>query len=92
MISTYTLSEYTDSDSVVEVSYTNSDGHIHSRVVVLPKDSDGNTDEESLSSILRDQLKSVNDRANMGLLGFRDPNAADPTVALLEDSSSSTEK
>ena len=91
MISTYTVSEYSNSDSTVEISYVNEDGHLHDRVIALPKDDDGNVQEEVLSDILKDLLKSVKNRESMGLLGFRDPNAVDTLAEDLPDESAAEE-
>ena len=84
MIATHIVGEYTDSDSVVEISFVNEDGHLHDRVICLPKNEDDTVNEEALSQVIRDLLKSVKDRESMGLLGFRDPDAVDDLAANLD--------
>ena len=85
MITTHIVGEYTNSDSVVEISFVNGDGHLHDRVICLPKNEDDTVNEEALSQVVKDLLKSVKDRESMGLLGFRDPDAVDTLAGDLPD-------
>ena len=92
MITTHIVGEYSDSDSVVEISFVNGDGHFHDRVIHLPKNEDDTVNEDALSEVVRDLLKSVKTRESMGLLGFRDPDAVDPMAELLESSTEVSEE
>jgi len=82
MISTYTLGEYSAEDTVTDITYTNADGHVHVRTVTIPRDSDGEVIQDSFCQILADQLKNVNNKADLGLIGFGDPNVPDDAMLL----------
>jgi hypothetical protein len=82
MISTYTLGEYSAEDTVTDITYTNADGHVHVRTVNIPRDSDGEVIQDSFCQILADQLKNVNNKADLGLIGFGDPNVPDDAMLL----------
>ena len=60
---------------------------VHDRVICLPKNEDDTVNEEALSQVVKDLLKSVKDRESMGLLGFRDPDAVDDLAANLDSDS-----
>ena len=74
MISTYTIAEYTNEDTSVEVTYENSEGFIHKRNINIPHLEDGSIDEEYFNEILEGQLRGVNNKITVGAIGFTNPN------------------
>lgn len=84
---TYTVADYLESDSSVEVTFTNADGHTHKRQINIPHLEDGSVDEDYLQEILEGQLRGVENKIKVGAVSFTDPNAvtepdpaADPPV------------
>ena len=72
---TYSVAEYTAEDRTVEVTYTNADGHIHTRQINIPKTSEGAVDAEYLTEIFEEQLAGVENKVRVGAVTFVDPNA-----------------
>lgn len=81
MAITYTVAEYTEADSTVEVIFVNDDGFEHKRRVNLPKNSDGTIDEEYFSEILEGQLRGVENKLRVGAVSFIDPSTQPEPVA-----------
>ncbi len=77
MAITYTVGKYTDSDSTVEVIYTNDGGLEHKRQINIPKNTDGTIDEEYFAEILEGQLRGVENKLRVGAVSFVEP--APPT-------------
>jgi hypothetical protein len=73
MAITYTVGEYTASDSSVQVLYTNEEGFEHKRHVNIPKNPDGTIDEEYFAEILEGQLRGVENKLRVGAVTFTDP-------------------
>jgi hypothetical protein len=76
---TYSVAEYTAEDRTVEVTYTNADGHIHTRQINIPKTSEGAVDTEYLTEIFEGQLAGVENKVKVGAITFVDPNASAET-------------
>ncbi len=72
---TYSVAEYTAEDNTVEVTYTNTDGHTHTRQINIPKTSEGAVDTEYLTEIFEGQLAGVENKIRVGAITFVDPNA-----------------
>ena len=69
------ISEYIDTDTSVEVTFTNSDGWIFSRTVNIPRNENGSIDEEELNQIVNDQNLGLSNKVRLGVCKFVDPNA-----------------
>jgi hypothetical protein len=82
MISTYTVAEYTSEDTSVEVTYENSEGHVHKRTINIPHLENGNIDETYFQEILEGQLRGVNNKIAVGVISFTDPNAVEESVGI----------
>jgi hypothetical protein len=78
MTITYTIGEYTQSDSSVEVIYTNDEGLEHRRHINIPKNPDGSIDEEYFEEILEGQLRGVENKLRVGAVTFVDPTPDEP--------------
>jgi len=74
MAITYTVAEYSESDSSVEVTYTNDSGFVHKRYINIPKNGEGAINEEYFNQILEDQLRGVEHKVTVGAVTFSDPN------------------
>jgi len=77
---TYSVAEYTAEDRTVEVTYTNADGHIHTRQINIPKTSEGAVDWDYLTRIFEEQLAGVENKVRVGAVTFVDPNASAETT------------
>ena len=77
---TYSVAEYTAEDRTVEVTYTNADGHIHTRQINIPKTSEGAVDWDYLTRIFEEQLAGVENKVRVGAVTFVDPNASAETA------------
>jgi hypothetical protein len=73
VIITYVVSEYTAEDKTVEVTYENSEGLVHKRIINIPHLQDGSIDENYFQEILEGQLRGVEYNAKMELMQFIDP-------------------
>ena len=72
---TYTVADFQDSDTTVEVTYTNADSHEHKRTLNIPHLEIGDVDTEYWQEILEGQLRGVQNKASLGVISFVDPNA-----------------
>ena len=72
---TYTVADFQDSDTTVEVTYTNADSHEHKRTLNIPHLENGDVDTEYWQEILEGQLRGVQNKASLGVISFVDPNA-----------------
>ena len=70
---TFSVGEYTSEDKIVLVTYTNEVGHTHERKIVLPKTSEGEIDDESLTLRLDNQLQGLYNKVEVGAVTFIDP-------------------
>tara|TARA_A100001234_G_scaffold173424_1_gene154869 strand:- start:474 stop:719 length:246 start_codon:yes stop_codon:yes gene_type:complete len=70
MISTYTVSEYTESDTQVDVVYTNDAGLTHTKSIRIPRNGEGEVEQEVFCEILAGQLLSLNSKLSLGVVGF----------------------
>jgi|GEM_PF-2616207 len=70
---TYEVSEYQQEDKTVEVTYTNSEGLVHTRNINIPHLEDGSVDEEEFQNILEGQLRGVENKISVGVIQFVDP-------------------
>jgi hypothetical protein len=78
MAITYTIGEYIQSDSSVEVVYTNEDELEHRRHINIPKNPDGSIDEEYFAEVLEGQLRGVENKIRVGAVTFVDPIPEEP--------------
>lgn len=81
---TYEVASYAAEETSVEVTYTNSVGHTHTRTINIPHLEDGSVDADYLQEILEGQLRGVENKVAVGAITFVDPNAApepDPAAA-----------
>ena len=69
------IAEYSDTDTSVEVTFTNSDGWTISRTVNIPRNENGSVDEEQLNQIVNDQNLGLFNKVKLGVCEFVDPNA-----------------
>ena len=74
---TYTVGDFTDSDSKAEVTFTDEQGFEHKRTINLPRLEDGSLDQEHYDRILEGQLRGVINKLKLGVISFRDPNATE---------------
>lgn len=74
---TYTVGDFTDSDSKVEVTYTDEQGFEHKRTINLPRLEDGSLDQEYYDRILESQLRNVINKLKLGVISFKDPSATE---------------
>ena len=49
---TYALAEYTADDATVEATYTNADGHTHTRTLIIQKNEDGTINQDAWDDVL----------------------------------------
>lgn len=72
---TYALAEYTSDDATVEATYTNADGHTHTRTLIIQKNEDGTINQDAWDAVLAGQLQNVINKSRVGVITFLDPNA-----------------
>ena len=83
---TYALAEYTSDDATVEATYTNADGHTHTRTLIIQKNEDGTINQDAWDDVLAGQLQNVINKSRVGVITFLDPNATpEGTSAASED-------
>ena len=75
MAITYAVTAFEDTDTYAEVVYTNDQGFTHTRRINLPRDASGALVQERYDQILEGQLRNVNNKAELGVINFVDPNA-----------------
>lgn len=81
MAITYTVADFTEADSSVQVTFVNDEGFEHKRQVNIPKNSDGTIDEGYFAEILEGQLRGVENKLRVGAVTFTDPSAQPEPVA-----------
>jgi hypothetical protein len=86
MAITYTVGEYTASDSSIQVVYTDDNGFEHRRHVNIPKNPDGTIDEEYFAEILEGQLRGVENKLRVGAVSFVDPSVSEVEEPLTKPS------
>lgn len=72
---TYTVADFVDTDTAVDVTYLNADSHEHVRTLNIPHLENGDVDTEYWQEILACQLSNVENKAALGVISFVDPNA-----------------
>ena len=72
---TYEAAEITDTDKVVDVTYTDEAGYQYTRQLNVPRLADGSVDEYELQQIYNGQLAGVYNKRKVGLIEFKGPNA-----------------
>ena len=73
MAITYTVAEYAIEDRTVEVTFENSEGLVHKRIINIPHNEDGSIDEEYFQQILEGQLRGVENKLRVGAVTFIEP-------------------
>lgn len=81
MAITYTVAEYTVEDKTVEVTFENSEGLVHKRVVNIPHNEDGTIDEDYFQEILEGQLRGVENKLKVSAVTFIDPTSESVGIA-----------
>lgn len=81
MAITYTVAEYAVEDKTVEVTFENSEGFVHKRVVNIPHNEDGTIDEDYFQEILEGQLRGVENKLKVGAVTFIDPTSESVGIA-----------
>ena len=71
---TYEVASYASEDTSVEVTYTNAEGHTHTRTINIPHLEDGSIDADYLQEIFEGQLRGVENKVAVGAITFVDPN------------------
>ena len=82
---TYTVADFEDSDTTVEVTYTNADSHEHKRTLNIPHLENGDIDSDYWQEILVGQLRNVQNKIGAGVISFSDPNAEPEGEAQTEE-------
>jgi len=72
---TYEVANYAAEDTSVEVTYTNAEGHTHTRTINIPRLENGSVDADYLQEILEGQLRGVENKVAVGAITFVDPTA-----------------
>lgn len=81
-ITEYTVAEFEDDASSVEVTYVDDNEYVYSRRVNIPRDSSGQLNQQEFDQILYQQLLGVNNKRAVGVAVFKDPNAVENTEDL----------
>lgn len=68
---TYTVPEFANEDVSVEVTYTNASAETHRRTLFIPRNDDGSLNESEWNNILEGQLRNVENKAQLGVITFR---------------------
>jgi len=71
---TYTIDDYIEEDTQVEVTYINSKGFTYTRSVNIPHLEDGSIDQNYFEEILQSQLMGVINKEKTNVITFVDPN------------------
>ena len=74
MAITYTKPEIANSETSVNVTFTNDDGFVFTRSINVPY-KDGELDEAEWDQRLEDHLRAVIHKSALGVISFTDPNA-----------------
>ena len=72
---TYTVAAFTDTDSRVEVTYTDDEGLVHIRTLNIPRNEDGTLDGDQWQEILDGQERGVLNKVRLNVIEFQDPAA-----------------
>jgi hypothetical protein len=83
----YTVAEFEDTASSVEVTYIDENEWVYSRQVNIPRDESGQVNQEEFDQILYSQLLGVNNKKSIGIVVFKDPNAVEATETTEESAS-----
>jgi hypothetical protein len=70
---TFTIADYSEQDTQVEVTYFNEENFVHKRFVNIPHLSDGTIDNDYFNEILEGQRLNVINKERIGLISFKDP-------------------
>jgi len=70
---TFTIADYSEQDTQVEVTYFNEENFVHKRFVNIPHLSDGTIDNDYFNEILEGQRLNVINKERIGLISFEDP-------------------
>jgi hypothetical protein len=89
---TYQVEEFTDTDSSVEVIYTNEKGFVHKRTLNIPRNSDGSLNEEMWEEILEGQLRGVERKIEVNAISFVDPSTDNDSTEVTPNPQSDIEK
>lgn len=81
MAITYTVAEYAEDDSSVQVTFVNDEGFEHKRQVNIPHNPDGTVDEGYFAEILEGQLRGVENKLRVGVVTFIDPSTQEETTS-----------
>ena len=79
---TFTVPDYSISDTSVEVTFFNEDQLIHKRIVNIPHKTDGTIDEEYFEEVLRGQARGLEHKAKVGIVSFKSPVDGESNVGI----------
>lgn len=74
MITTYIVDNFEPTDRKVKITFFNEEGLIHKRDINIPHLEDGSLDETYFQQIIEGQLRGVEYKEQLGIIGFMDPN------------------
>ncbi len=80
-VTQYSVAEYESDATQTEVTYTDDQGFTYTRSVNIPRNADGEVDEEYFQEILNGQLLGVNHKRSVGVAVFKDPNIVEDDLA-----------
>lgn len=84
MVITYEVSEYEIGDKTVEMTFTDENGLVYKRQVNVPYIDEETIDEDYLQEIFVSQFKGVENKLNVGVIEFIDPNVVFEETTLEE--------
>ena len=70
---TYEVATFADTDTKVDVTYTNDEGFVHIRKLNIPRNEDGTLNSDRWQEILDGQERGVLNKASLGVISFQDP-------------------
>lgn len=74
MITTHIIDDFDPSDKRVQVTFVNEQKYIHMRYINIPYLESGELDQVTFDQIIDDQIKNCNNKEQLGILTFVDPN------------------
>ena len=84
---TYTVADFADSDTTVQVTYTNEAGGVHTRDLRIPRTSEGTIDQELWNQILEEQFIGLKRKIEVGAIRFVDPEVTEDIPNTEQDAS-----
>lgn len=79
---TFTIPEYSDDDTSVEITFFNEDNLINKRIINIPHNSDGTVDEDYFIEIIEGQIRGLEHKVKVGVASFKDPSEFESNVGI----------